>query len=132
MSTVLRTELLTDPLARGYAGMTDTQAASSLNTANRTVERESLERREMFNAPVASEYNALAADKKDNVKLVLSLGGAIDVRTGTNARAVMLDAFGAGTQTRTNIGNIVNQTVSRGVELKIGFVKVGHVKDARA
>lgn len=32
-------ELSTDPLTRGYAGMTDAQAAASLNTADRTVYR---------------------------------------------------------------------------------------------
>ena len=31
----LRDELTNDPLGRGYAGMTDEQAAASLNTANR-------------------------------------------------------------------------------------------------
>lgn len=35
--TILTTEVGNDPLARGYAGMTDQQVADSLNTANRTV-----------------------------------------------------------------------------------------------
>lgn len=37
--TALRAELTNDPLNRGYASMTDEQAATSLNTANRTVQR---------------------------------------------------------------------------------------------
>ena len=34
--SALKTELTIDPLARGYATMTDAQAAASLNTVNRT------------------------------------------------------------------------------------------------
>lgn len=37
--SVLRTELTTDPLHRGYAGMDHGEAAASLNAANRTVQR---------------------------------------------------------------------------------------------
>lgn len=35
--TALRNELLTDPLGRGYAGMTDDQVAASLDTVNISV-----------------------------------------------------------------------------------------------
>lgn len=38
MSDVLKNELANDPLARGYSGMTDQQAADSLNTADRQVD----------------------------------------------------------------------------------------------
>lgn len=34
MSQILRNELTTDPLARGYAGVTDAAAADSLNAKN--------------------------------------------------------------------------------------------------
>ena len=37
---VLANELTNDPLARGYASMTDAEAAARLNTANRTVNRD--------------------------------------------------------------------------------------------
>jgi len=37
--SALRTELTTDPLARGYAGMSDAEAVASLNTVNRSVQR---------------------------------------------------------------------------------------------
>lgn len=36
---ILRSELTADPLGRGYAGMSDADAASSLNVANRTLRR---------------------------------------------------------------------------------------------
>lgn len=37
--SALRTELTTDPLQRGYAGLTDAEAAANLNAVNRPVHR---------------------------------------------------------------------------------------------
>lgn len=126
----LRTELTTDPLARGYSGMTDAQAATSLDTVNRTVNRTSVPAPEVIEAIVASEYTALSATLQNLVSLLIS-AGTINPQ-GTNTRAIFAAAFGAGTQTRTNLIALETMTVSRAAELGIGYVAAGDVKIARS
>ena len=132
MLQALKTELTTDPLGRGYAGMTNTQVVTSLRTANRTVERRSVSGSQIYNAIVPSEFSALLATQQQLVRDVFGLGDTIDVRTGTNARAVMLAAFGAGTTTRANLIALVQETVSRAAEIGLGDVREGDVARARA
>ena len=132
MLQALKTELTTDPLGRGYAGMTNTQVVTSLRTANRTVERRSVSGSQIYNAIVPSEFSALLATQQQLVRDVFGLGDTIDVRTGTNVRAVMLAAFGAGTTTRANLIALVQETVSRAAELGLGDVREGDVARARA
>lgn len=128
---ILKTELTTDPLGRGYSGMTDAQAADSLNVADRAFDRTSLSGSEIYNALVPSEFQSLTAAQKEFVRDVFSLGDAIDVSTGTNARTVLLSAFGAGTTTRINLGALVASTRSRADELGLSRVREGTVADAR-
>ena len=132
MLQALKTELTTDPLGRGYAGMTNTQVVTSLRAANRTVERRSVSGSQIYNAIVPSEFNALLAPQQQLVRDVFGLGEAIDVRTGTNVRAVMLAAFGAGTTTRANLIALVQETISRAAEIGLGDVREGDVARARA
>ena len=56
----LRTEIVGDPLARGYAGMTDGQLAADLHTVDRTIERETLPSWEVMDAIVPAERAGLA------------------------------------------------------------------------
>lgn len=46
----IRDELLSDPLVRGYSGMTDQQAADDLNTSYRTRNRTSMTGDEVFSS----------------------------------------------------------------------------------
>ena len=62
---ILKTELDSDPLARGYASMTDAQAADSLNAVNRTVDTETVQGWELWGATVLTEYSALTAAQRD-------------------------------------------------------------------
>ena len=54
----LKTELTDDPLAIGYSGMSDEEAAASLNTASREVNVESVTGQEIFEAVVLADYAA--------------------------------------------------------------------------
>lgn len=128
---VLGAEIANDPLARGYAAMTDQQIAADLNTRYRTVERDSLSGSEIFNAIVPAEFAALAAADKTLVRDVFGLGDAVDVSTGTNARAVLLSAFGAATTTRSNLASAVNELVSRSTELGLSAVTAADVARVR-
>lgn len=128
--TILRAELTNDPLTRGYAGMTADAAATSLNTANRVVNRSSVSTAEIFEAIVPSEYDALTAAQKERVRVLLSLGSVLV--NGANAQATLLGAFGVGTTSRTNLIAVARETVSRAVELGLGRIKPGYILEARA
>lgn len=67
---------------------------------------------QIYNAVVPSEFQALSAAQQVLVRDIFGLGGNIDVNTGTNARTVMLNAFGAGTTTRTNLAALVAAAVA--------------------
>lgn len=127
----LTTELTTDPLGRGYAGMSDQAAADSLNTPDRTIEVSSVSGSAIFNAIDPPEFVALTNAQEGFVRDVFSLGDEIDVSTGTNARQVLLDAFGGGTTTRANLAALVQRTVSRADELGLTRVREGTVARAR-
>lgn len=115
----LAAEIANDPLSRGYSGMTDQQVADDLNTAYREVIRSTLTGSTIFNAIEPSEFEALGDQSKQFVRDVFSLGDAVDVGEGTNARAVLLGAFGAGTTTRENLVAAVTDTRTRAEELNL-------------
>jgi hypothetical protein len=60
----LNTELTTDPLTRGYSGMTDQQAADDLNTVYRTRDRGSMLGDEIFAATDNAEFVGLSDHKQ--------------------------------------------------------------------
>lgn len=124
----LRTELTTDPLTRGYSGMTAAQVIASLNTANRTRARALIPSYEIVNAIVPADWAALT--DKTAIQLIIS-AGSVDPNN-SNVSAAFLAAFGAGTTTRANLIAIRNETVSRAVELGLGDVHTGDVNAARS
>ncbi len=126
----LKTELTTDPLARGYANMSIQAAADSLNTANRPSTRKTVPAHEVLEATVASEWASLTADQKARYALFT---GAGDVNVaGANTRAAFGAMFGAGTQTRANLLALVaGQLVSRATELELGQLTAGDIERAR-
>lgn len=132
----LRDELIADPLGRGYSAMTDQQAADDLNAVQREVIESRLSGSAIFNAIVPSEFGALADQTKQFVRDVFSLGDTVDVGPGTNARTVLLGAFGAGTGTRDNLVTAVTNTTSRARELNLlgpsPEIGPAHVAQARA
>lgn len=123
----LSNEVSIDPLARGYAGMTDTQVADSLNSVDRSRNRTSMTGSEVFNATDSAEYNALTAEDKASW---LSFCG-IDSHDpfGTSA-AFVSNIFGAGNTVNALIAARV-ETVSRATELSLSTVKVGDVEYVR-
>lgn len=128
----LLAELADDPLGRGYAAMSDAQVAESINTPDRTVERATMRAADIFEAVVLSEYNALTAARKAQVDRVLNLAGDdIPIGPTSKARAFLLDAFVAGSVTRTNLAAAAQQTVSRAVELGLGSVSHEMIAEAR-
>lgn len=128
---ILRTEITNDPLTRGYSGMTDAQVATNLNTANRTKVRDRIDSAELYEALDAAEYQALSAALKSELGVFLGMGY---IFSGANSRARtrIIAMFGGGSTTITNLGAIVNSTVTRAAELGLPNVGAHHVAIARA
>lgn len=126
---VLRAEIDNDPLGRGYSGMTDTQIAASLNTANRTRNKTSMTATEVLNAVVASEYNALTDANKTRLWELLGIG---DLNPFGVEATLLTSLFGGGSQTIAALATKRVESISRAVELGIGHVTVGLVTEAKA
>ena len=118
---ILKTELDSDPLARGYASMTDAQAADSLNAVNRTVDTETVQGWELWGATVLTEYSALTAAQRDFWNALVGQN-AISVKSAA-VRANVIALWGAGTTTRANLVALQTKTVSRAEELGLPLVR---------
>ncbi len=133
--SVLKTELNTDPLGRGYSGMDDVAATNDLNTVYRTRNRDSMTGDELFQATVPSEYNGLdrgngnTADDQGHW-LSFCARDEIDPFATANEQFV-IDLFGAGSGTVVALQADRLENITRGQELVIGIVKVGQVEEAR-
>lgn len=125
----LRDELTTDPLARGYAGMTDVQAAASLNTADRAVARTIIPAYEIINATVPAEWAALSAAEKQRYQTMTG-AGQVDA-SNANVGAAFLAMFAGGTATRTALAALQSTTMSRAAELGLDTVTTLDVERAR-
>ena len=126
---ILKTEIATDPLGRGYSSMTDLEVATDLNIIYREVDVESVSGQEIFEAVVPLEYNVLT-DKQINLLHAIMGLGSISVN-GINTRTALLSMFGSGTTTRSNLATLQKRDVSRAEELGLPYVYEGHVQEAR-
>ena len=127
---ILKAELTTDPLVRGYSGMTDQQVADDMNTKYRTRNLETLSGSIIFEAIDETEYIALNAAAKERLGLIIGLGDSIQIGPSSRTRTWLLNMFGAGTNTRTNLVAAVQQSITRADELGI-TVEAGTVAYAR-
>ena len=130
----LETEMLTDPLVRDYASMTDIQVADDINTNSRTApDRNSITTGEFFKAMVQPEFEgvSLAQQREINEILVLA-SGIVDMTPGAKER-VDLEAMFSGTGTLTAMQALYSgQTFFRYQEIGLpGPVAEGHVADVR-
>ena len=127
--TALAAELTTDELLRGYAAMTDQEAADSLNdTIDRDRNRTTMTGREVAAEIDDAEYDALTDVKKAQI---LSLTSGDDIDPFGFGAFVTKDVFGVGSNTVAALAAARVETVSRADELSLGVVYAGHVENAR-
>lgn len=114
--TGIRDELLNDPLARGYAGMTDQQAADDLNTSYRTRNRTSMSGDEIFQA-IESQvvWDGLTADQR--LEFLSLCGRDILDPFGTANVNLVISIFGGGSTTITNLNTARVESITRAEEL---------------
>ena len=126
---ILITELETDPLIRGYSGMSDDEASDSLSVVDRTLPVDTVDGGAILNATDDTEFSVLTVPEQDQWLGLCGVDG-IDVSNGV-AKAIEANLFGGGTATRANLGALKTRAVSRGVEIGFGTVAAGHVEEAR-
>lgn len=125
---LLRLEILTDPLLRGYSGMSDQEVADSLNDTNRSYNRAVMSGREIGNQVDQTEYEALTSDEKSLLFQLLNMNSLDPYGF---AQIALSDLFPNGSTTLSNLAAVRSGRMSRGAEIGFGKVKVGHVIDAR-
>lgn len=133
MARDLRDELLTDPLvpARGYADMTDQEAADDLNTKYETRNRSTMTGDEVaLSVASRAAWDALTDSQKTHF-LSLCTRQSIDPFGTANVELVK-SIFGDTSQTVANLAAARVEAISRAVKLGIPSpVKPGHVEVAR-
>lgn len=142
---ILKSEIDSDPLGRGYSGMDDTAVAVDLNTAYRT-KKEPISSAELLawsasNARLQNIKNAAENGATDDLKSLAQAAYLIVTRDGTTLdlnladRVAMLDSLvAAGVLTaadRTSLDALATVSISRAEELAIGRVRAGDVIQAR-
>ena len=147
---VLNTELTTDPLTRGYAGMTDQQAADDINTVYRLVNypvftdglnaaiRESLKwtsyREKSETQTIENVYDFPAMREFMDLFFSTSENQALDLQNSYFTWLIdsMVSEGSMGAGAADALRTFGEQTVSRGTELGLGTVAEGDVQQARA
>lgn len=137
MADVLKDELTSDPLGRGYAGMSDEEAAADLNISNRPRGRTSMSGDEIFQATNPGEFVALSTgsgNTADDQGHWLAFCGRAEIDPFATANVQFVVAiFGSGSTTVASLNTLRVESITRAVELPgvIAPVKVGHVAVAR-
>jgi len=163
-------ELTTDPLTRGYSGMTDEQVKSSLNAVDRPNDNSIaaivsylLNKKHRTNqggddtySPIIGRlYHIARSNEGDDPFGRAGAYGGLDVQhihacqtyitlfesphagsmdfDDTNLPYGYVEASGAWSTTHSTALKALSQNqISRGVEIGVGYVRVGHVTEARA
>ncbi len=120
----LKTEIQSDPLALGYSShlilvdgvqrVADSQAlADILNLPRATIpiQRDTIDSHEIFEAIVPAEWGAASNLERQRVEMILSMG-QINLK-GSNTRASLAAAFGAGAASRTALIALQSRNGSR-------------------
>ena len=142
---ILKSEIDSDPLGRGYSGMDDTAVAVDINTAYRT-KKDPISSAELLawsasDARLQNIKNAAENGATDDLKSLAQAAYLIVTRDGTTLdlnladRVAMLDSLvAAGVLTaadRTSLDALATVSISRAEELAIGRVRAGDVIQAR-
>lgn len=126
--SILKDEIVNDPLGRGYSTMTDQQIADSINGLTRTRNRNAMTGSEIANQIVVSEFNGLSAAQEQLIWNILHLGELNPFGIET---AMFVSVFGIGSATISNLQAARIEAISRADELGLGRIKIGHVEEAR-
>jgi hypothetical protein len=125
--TEIENEITIDPLARGYAAMTNLEVLQDMSIKNRVRNKTSLTGSEVLNAIPKADLFALPTVELQRMWNVVHLG---NVNPFGIEADILIDIFGAGSATITTLAAIRKEIVSRAVELGI-ILKKGYIEQAR-
>lgn len=125
---ILRSEIQSDPLTRGYAGMTDIQVADSLNTVDRTRNRSVITGKEVKERIDVGEWATRTDAQK---QIILALCNRDDLDPFGIDATIFQDAMAGATTTLANLNAYRVEDVSRGEEIGFGVVSEADVYAAR-
>lgn len=125
----LKSELTNDPLTLGLTLLAadDEANANKLNLVRDTiqVDRESIPVSEIAKAIDRDEYNAASAADRDYIKMVTA-GGDVNPRAGSEVREGLLQIFGVATESRAALTALLTEDASRITQLfKLGTLSFG-------
>ena len=106
-----------------------TIAATQINLANVTRNRTTMSGRQIADEIVDAEYDTLTSDQKIQI---LSLVSSSDIDPWGFAANVIKDVFGVGSVTVSALAVARIETVSQATFVRLGWVKPGHIEQARA
>ena len=125
---LMKIEILTDPIVRSYAGMTDQQVLDDLYTLTRSRNKASMTGKEVADEVTLADWDTLTDAKKAQF---LALIARDDLDPFGYAEQVIKDIFGAPSDTVTALATARVETISRVTELGLGKPGLPHVMDAR-
>jgi hypothetical protein len=125
----LWTEINSDPLGRGYSGMSNASIAGNLNTENRNLNKGTMSSTEVINAVKVSEFNALTSASQQRIWDTLHLGTLNPF--GVEA-TIFVNVFGLSSSTIASLQSLRVETISRAQEIGLSTVAEGQVAKAKA
>lgn len=137
-------ELRNDPLARGYAGMTDPEVVASLYAADRPGPMTTRTPQEVYDALTVAEIAAIEAAALDDQKAqenqaalawlgYCSVAASLDLTAGARGRVLLDGLVSAGivsAASRTAVLAAAATLISRAEEIKMGTCEAGNVRSA--
>ena len=115
--TALQTEINTDPLTRGYGGMSDEALAIDINTEYRTSNRTSMTGDEVFGATDNTEFTGLSDHLRE---LWVSFTSKDSINPANATNIALLDyIFGGSSTTKTTLATLRQIQISRASELEL-------------
>lgn len=125
---VLKAELLGSHPGTGPYSADAEVAAGQLNTVNRFLNKTEMTATEVFNAIDETELNSLTSSNEQRIWNILSMG--VLNPFGLEA-TIFISVFGDPSATITALKAARKISVSRAMEIGIGFVRPGNVTEAR-
>lgn len=127
----LKAELTLDPLAVGYATLSDSQCADKLNAQTRDGTKLGITKEAFLNQVVAwAEVEALTSAKRDILAVMLQADN-LDLSVGGKPVTYLGTLFGPATATRAAFLALTTPKISRAEELGLGVVSHTQVAEAR-
>ena len=125
----LKAELTNDPLDLGLTtnAADDEANANALMLVRQTiqVDRESIPVSEIAKAIDRDEFNAASAADRQYIQLITA-GGSVNPKSGSEVREGLLQIFAAGTETRASLTALLTEAASRATQLfKAGTISTG-------